>query len=174
MKNEKYSSILAHLTLFGAIACPVFAIGVWIYWDQLALVAFADLVPGFNLAGLSTGERVVGCGLTLTGALIRSYGLLGLRQTFMQATSGTVLSEKGLQGFRQFAWVTLIMVLFGIVQRTGLIMLFSLSDPAHQGRLDIQLGSDELGAFFIGLLLVFVARVFAEGKQAKDENDTFL
>ena len=67
-----------------------------------------------------------------------------------------------------------MMVFFGIIQRAGYIALFSVSDPDHLGRLDIQFGSTELKALFVGLLLVFVAYVFAEGKQAKDENEAFL
>ena len=55
-----------------------------------------------------------------------------------------------------------------------LILIVSMSDSAHQGAISVQLGSHDLKAIFMAMLLVFVGHVFADGKRAKDENDMFL
>jgi len=173
-RNQQLANILSKLTLLGAFSLPLITAVIWLFWQQFAPHAAGILQHIFNLSGLSVGERFAGFTLSLLGAVIQAYGLLGLRTTFLEAGTGNPLSEKAIHGFRRFAWVALIMVFIGIIQRTGLIVIFSLSDPAHQGRLDVQVGTDELKALFMGLLLVFVAHVFAEGKRAKDENETFL
>jgi len=174
MSNQRLATILAHLTLLGVIILPVFAAIVWLFWDFTAPLASGNLQYMFDLTSLGVGARFAGFGLSLFGALIQAYGLLGLRQTFLEAAQGDPFSTKSVYGFRRFAWTSLILVFFNILQRTGLIMIFSVSDPAHQGTLSIQLGSPELQALFMAVLLVFVSHVFATGKIAKDENDAFL
>lgn len=165
---------LSYITLAGAIALIIMAFAIWLFWDHLAPYAAGNLKYSFNLSGLTIGERFIGFAISFLGAVIQAYGLLGLRHTFSEAAQGNPLSEKAVRGFRRFAWVTLIMVLIGILQRTGLIVLFSLSDAAHEGTLSIQLGSNELKAAFLGLLLVFVAQIFMEGKRVKEENEAFI
>lgn len=173
-RYQQLASILSIATLLGAFALPLMAVVIWLFWGQLAPYAAGNLQHAFNLSGLSVGGKLAGFTLSLIVAAIQAYGLLGLRATFLEAKAGNPLSERAINGFRRFAWVALVMVFMGIIQRTGLIVIFSLSDPVHQGMLDIKVGSNELKALFMGLLLVFVAYVFAEGKRAKDENETFL
>jgi len=173
-RNQKLAKTLSVVTLLGAFALPLIAVIVWLLWDQFAPYAAGYFPQAYDLTGLTTGERFVGFALLFIGAIIQAYGLLGLTTTFREAANGNPLSERAINGFRRFAWITLIMVVIAIIQRTGLIAILSLSDPAYQGRLDIQFGSNELKGLFIGLVLVFVAHVFAEGKRAKDENETFL
>ena len=170
----RFAALLATLALIGAVAFPLMAAAIWLFWDQFAPFAAANLPGVYDLTSLDAGARLTGFGLSMAGAAIQSYGLLGLRRTFLEAAQGRALSARAVEGFSVFAWVSLIMVFVGILQRAGLIAVISLSDPAYQGALSIQFGSRELGAAFMGLLLVFVAHVFAEGKKAKDENDAFL
>ncbi len=166
--------LLAGLTLAAAIALPLATMGVWLFWDQLAPASPDPALRYYDPTALGIGGRLAGFALFLTGALIQAYGLLGLRRTFLEAAAGRAFSLSSVYGFRRFAWVSLFMAAFAIVQRTGLIVLLSVSDPARQNALSIQFGTPELKAMFMGLLLVFVAQVFAEGKAAKDENDAFV
>ena len=172
--SSRFAAALAALTLLGAIAMPVAAALIWLFWDQLAPMATASLPQAYDLTGLGAGARLAGFALSLAGAAVQSFGFLALRRTFREASAGRPLSAQAVEGFRAFAWVSLGMVAVGIIQRTGLIAIISASDPAYQGALSIQLGSNELSAAFTGLLLVFVAHVFAEGKRVSDENATFL
>ena len=172
--RNRFAAFLALMALLGAAAFPFMATGIWLFWDQLAPLSAKGLPEAYDLTSLDFRARLAGYGLFLSGALIQSYGLLGLRRTFLEAAQGQPLSTRAVDGFRIFAWVSLIMVFVGIIQRAGLIAIISVSDPAYQGVLAIGLGSREFGGFFTGLLFVFVAHVFAEGKKAKDENETFL
>lgn len=173
-KYEKYANIFAKVTLLGALIFPLLSFLIWGFWDQFSTLIARSLNYAFDLNLLTTTDRLLGFVVSLIGALIQSYGLLGLRKTFLQAANGHALSFEAINGFRRFAWVTLIMVFVSIIQRTAYIAIFSTSDPAFQGMLEIQLGSPELNGLFIGFLLVFVSLVFDEGKKSKEENDAFL
>ncbi len=172
--TELLARILAHITLAGALALPVIAAAIWLFWDQLSALAAGQYGLVYDLASPGTGAKLGGFALFLAAALIQGYGLMGLRITFLEAAAGHALSDPAVNGFRRFAWVSFIMVFVALVQRTGLIMILSISDPEHPGALSIQFGTDELKAMFMALLLVFVAHVFSEAKRAKQENDSFL
>ena len=165
---------MASVTLAAAIAPPVLAAGIWLYWDQLAGQAMGNLARMYDPTSLGLLARLGGFALFLFGAGLQAYGLLGLRQTFLEAAVGRALSTKAVNGFRRFALVALAMVVFGIVQHTVLVAILSASDASQPGALSFQLGTNELKALFMALLLVFVAHVFAEAKSAKDENESFL
>jgi len=176
MSKSGYSlaTFFAYVTLFVAILLPIIAAAIWLFWDQLAPLASSNLPYDFDILGLSLASRIAGFVLFLLVALVQVYGLLGLRHSFTEAAQKRALSAKSVHGFRRFAWVSLAMVFVGVVQHTGLIVILSLSDPAHPGILDVQFGTSELKALFMAVLLVFVAHVFAEGKSAKEENEAFL
>jgi len=172
--SNRLAAFLSQITLIAAITLPVATAIIWLFWNELAAYAAGNLQHVYDVRELGAGARFAGFALFLVGAAIQAYGLLGVRRTFLEAAAGRAYSARAINGFRRFAWVSLIMVFMGIVQRTGLIVILSISDPSNQGALSVQFGSNELKALFMGLLLVFVAHVFAEGKQAKDENETFL
>ena len=166
--------LLAQLTLAAVVALPCIAAAIWLFWDQLAPAAAGDLARHYDPTALGAGARAAGFGLSLAGALLQAYGLLGVRRTFLEAAESRPLSASSVNGFRRFAWVSLAMAFVTVVQRTGLVVILSMSDPSKPGALSFSLGTPDLKAIFTGLLLVFVAQVFSHGKTAKDENDAFL
>lgn len=172
--SNRFAFTLAQTTLAGAIALPLMAAAIWLFWDHLAPLAAGDLQRAYDLANLGAGAKLSGFILSLTGALIQSYGLLALRRTFLEAAEGRPLSAGSVKGFRVFAWVALAMVFVGIIQYAGLSIILSFNDQIPGGSLSLQFGTREISAFFMAMLLVFVAHVFAEGKKAKDENESFL
>jgi hypothetical protein len=171
---SRLAGILAVVTLIAAIVQPVFTTLVWLFWDAFAGPASANLHGALDVTMLGMGGRLAGFCVSFVGALAGAYGLLGLRQTFLEARDRRAFSAKSLQGFRRFAWVSLFLAFYGIIQHAALFAIFSISDPSQPAGLSMRLGTPELKAIFSALLLVFVAGVFAEAKRIKDENDSFL
>jgi hypothetical protein len=172
--HRRFAGFLAFATAVGAVALPVLAIIIWLFWDRFAGPASANLGLGLDLSVLGQGARAAILAISLTGALIWSSGLLSLRRTFTEAAAGRPLSENAVRGFRRFAWIALAMVFVGIVQRTLYVMIYSAALSGGGGQLSIQFGSREVGALFIGLLFVFAAHLFEAGRRAADENASFL
>lgn len=174
MPGRTLALALAGVSMAAAVALPVIAALIWLFWNDLAPFAAGEAGRPFDLAGLGPGARFAGFSLSLTGALLQAFGLLGLRTTFLEAAKGRALSARAIDGFRRFARVALIMVFFTVAERTGLILIFSIADPEAPRTLAIEAGTPEIKSLFMALLLVFVAHVFAVAKRAKDENDAFL
>lgn len=173
-RTEQLAGILAYVTLISAAALPLIAVMIWLFWNDFAALATGQYAGVYDVTSLGIGARLSGFALSLAGAVVQAYGLLGLRRTFLEAATGHALSDQAVDGFRRFARISLIMVFVGLIQETGLIIILSISDPELPGAFSIQFGTDELKALFMALLLVFVAHVFSEAKRAKQENDSFL
>jgi len=167
-------ALLAQATLIGAVALPLSAAAIWIFWDALAPIVAQNAAHAYDLSAIDLAGRAAGFALFVGAAAIEAYGLLGLRETFREASHGRAFSDRAVRGFHRFAWVSLSMVLVSVAKRTALIFIASINDPVQPGALSIQIGTPEIKDMFMALLLVFVARVFVEGKSAADENAAFV
>ena len=167
----RFASAMAMLTTVGIAGSLIIGPVIWLFFIDWAAAA-----NGFRVQpqSFSIDLRLVGAFVALMGGLVRAFGLLGLRRTFTEAASDRPLSEYAVVGFRRFARVELLMVPVGVVQLAAFGYLVSLADSVDGGSVPIRFGTPELGAFFIALLLVFAAEVFAEGRRAADENASFL
>ena len=172
--STRFAALLAHVTLLAALLLPLSALAVFAFWDALAPFAAKNLHYQFDLKALDLPARLAVVAVLLSTAAIEAFGLLGLRRTFLEAAQGRAFSNKAVNGFRRFAWVSLVTVFTTVIQRTLLTVIFSLNDSAQGGILWVQFGSGEAKTFFTAMLLVFTAQIFAEAKRAKDENDAFL
>ena len=174
MMNPYPVSRMAHtltiLARMAAVAMPVIAALIWFFWDDLAPLAGT----GLDVTALDTPGRLLGFLLSLVGALIQSYGLLGLAKTFQEGARGDALSQTAVAGFRRFAWTVLLLVPVRALTYTLTVLLVTMRDAIPGNQLAIKVGTPELSGLFMGLILVFLAHVFAEGHAAQEENKAFL
>lgn len=162
------------VTRAGAVLLPACVIGLWVFWDALA--PKAAMLAGLPLdpASIGVGARLAGAAVMLLGALLQSYGLWCLSKTFDEAAQQRALSDAAIAGFQRFSWIVLAMVPIGVLIRAGVIAIVSAADSMPGGFLPLTFGTAEVQGAFIGLLLVFVARVFRQGQAAEIENQAFL
>lgn len=168
---QGFARVMAFVTLAGAVLVLATAVLAWVF-----LNALAGFVPDFpaHPGELSLGARLAGLTVSLLSAAIQVYGLLALRQTFLEAAAGRWLSLKSVIGFRRFAWVSVIMVFVGVVRASAYSVVFSWHNPPGSRELAISFGSQELGQLFTALLFVFAAHVFAAGREIEEENRAFI
>ena len=161
---------LALLALMGAALLPVVSILIWVFWDMLSPLVTAQLMHQLDTSALTVTDKLICTAISLVGAALGAFGLLRVRNTFLEAAAGRPLSRDSVLGFKQFAWISVLLVPVGVLQKTGYIVVFSMADPASEGMLSIQFGSLELNALFTALVFLFVAHVFAAGQRAEEEN----
>ena len=169
----RFARFMALATLLAAGALPLLAAGVWLFFDHWAPLAVGNAGVDFDPAAVSAPMRLTAFLVSLAGAALQAYGLFGLRGAFLEAAEGRALSLKAVLGFRRFAWVAVAMVFVGIVQHAAYSAILTAGGPG-EGQMSLRLGTNELSALFTGLLFVFVAHVFAEGRKAAEENASFL
>jgi len=112
--------------------------------------------------------------LDLARALLMAFGLLGLRITFLEAAQSNALSQRAINGFKRFAWVSFLLLLINPFINFTMFLIRAFADPTSLGG-KISFSFEEIFKdLFMGLLLIFVAYIFAEGRRVQDENERFL
>lgn len=163
----RFASAMAIFVVIGIVAVLVIGPVTWLFFIEQAANRFAPPLAG---TAFPFDLRLAGAAIALAGGLPRAYGLLGLRRTFLEARAGRALSEAAVLGFRRFARVEFAMVPVGVLQATGYGLVVSMAQPGAERALSLTVGTPQLTALFLALLLLFTAEVFAEGKRAVDEN----
>ena len=171
---HRFARIMAFIALLAAVALPVIAAAGWIFLDKLAELAVGSIGVYFEADTVGTTARFIGFMVAAAGACLQAFGLLGLRRMFLEAAKGRWLSMAAIAGFRRFAWVSVAMVLVGIVQQSAYSAILTMGHPTRPGELAVSLGSNEVKALFTALLLVFAVHVFTAGRRAEEENAAFL
>lgn len=154
--------ILFSMTSFGFFA------------KSLTALAPIDGPYKFDLSGLTTAMQAALIAVLVLPTLLVCYGLLGLRQTFLEAAAERTFSNKAVSGLRRFAFVSLVMVVVGVFQNAAMMAIFTYTDPNLPGELPIEFGSEELEDLFNTIMIFFVCHIFVLAKRTKDENDAFL
>ena len=167
----RFAKLMALASLIGAVTVVLLGPLMWLVFFDFVV---AGMGPPFVAADFTTTDRLLGALVALTGGVVRAYGLLGLRRTFLEAAQGHALSATAVGGFRRFARVEVAMVLLGVAQAALYGAIATAASPALEGALPIRFGTPEIGALFIALLLMFATEIMAQGQRAADENARFL
>lgn len=167
--SRRFAVVMGWVTLLSAVFGVVLSILMWSHLEAFVALTSDPLAAPYDLSHMSLSMRLIGGAVSLSGALIGAYGLLNLRRTFLEASAGRALSLLSVMCFRRFAWVSLILVMVGIVQSSLYGVIYSMSDVNSQNQVSVTFGSLEMGQLFSAVLLVFAAQVFAMGRQAEED-----
>ena len=154
---------------------PIQAAAIWLFWSENVNVTidgqafYGDgAAPGMTL-------RLIGLAAFLIVALVQSWGLLGLRRTFQEASIGRVFSQQSVQGFRLFAITSLIVI---FANEANWLLFETIKEWAalegQAGSFTVSTGLPSWSEVSAALLLIFVAQAFAIGKGVQEENDAFV
>jgi hypothetical protein len=171
---QGFASVMAKITFVGIIALPLLSASLWLAPDLYSDWLRGTLGLGEDKSGIALSARFAGCAVSLAGAGLQVYGLLGLRRTFQETAAGHWLSLRSVTSFRRFAWVSVAIVPVGIIQASAYSAILSAGNPSIQNVLTVSIGSAEVTALFTALAFVFAAHVFAAGRKAEAENESFV
>lgn len=159
------------LVLMGllCLSVPVAAAYPWFF-------TYAQIVNGYRVeSALLIGIPQLVIPLIMLPLLgVQLYGLSNLRRTFAAAARGEWFATEAIDGFRRFAWSTIWMVPVNIAQKSATLAYVSWLDPAMKNVIAIDVGSDDIRSFVLAMLFLFVAQIFAVGRQIDEDARSIL
>lgn len=180
---KRFCRVMAVLSLIGVIG-----IAVLLPFAAYVLMAPTTFGPGTTISPSPNGPQIpgevfaeIGAGrraivtLVLVAALcVQGAALWFLRRTFLEGAAGRWFSLTAVQSFRRFAWLTLIFVFAGVGVDivTGAAIIPAL--PAGDRGMTVGLTTDRFGALFTALIMLFVAHMFAAGREVDEDNAAIL
>ncbi|MDZ3833318.1 MAG: hypothetical protein U0S50_16095 [Sphingopyxis sp.] len=159
-------SVLMALLCLSILAAAVYP---WFF-------TYAQIVDGYRVeSALLIGAPQLVIPLIMLPLLaVQLYGLANLRRTFAAAARGDWFATEAIDGFRRFAWSTVWMVPVNIVQKSATLAYVSWLDPAMKNVIAIDIGSGDIRSFVLAMLFLFVAQIFAVGRQIDEDARSIL
>lgn len=123
---------------------------------------------------LSGVETAAVYGALLVASLPALWGAWKLRALFRGFATGAVFTHASADHLKGFALALMASSLSGPVGTVLLTGALSLSAPPGRRQLAVSIGSDDVGAALLGLVLLVIAWVMGEAVRVAEENAGFV
>ncbi|SMF33023.1 Protein of unknown function [Tistlia consotensis] len=164
---------MALACLAAMIALPLLLTGAW-----LALPELKRTWPPFAILPIPAepepGLMVAGWLVLLLPLVVLLWGVHRLRRLFLHYAQGEVFSVDAALCLSGFARAVLVWALLQPLANGAAGAILTLGNPPGQRALALSLGTGELGALAIGLVLLVIGRVMREASRLADENASFV
>ncbi|WP_027833750.1 hypothetical protein [Maritalea myrionectae] len=177
MSPRAISSLAKTLSIFlliASILIPVMFFAFVVFANSLELSLLGNATINLQADDFTPTMRAI-LGLFALGYLTPLLvGFAGLRQTFDEAAAGRWLSAMSVAGFQRFAWANLALLVYEIFGGAFLVTYVRLQQVPNQISFMFGLTTEFFTALFIALAILVVAHIFAAGRNAYEENQTFV
>lgn len=148
----------------------------WGGWMPLTVVPTQALLVGLTPPqSMETQWRWVGVALECIPALAMLYAVLCVHRICRAFLAGAVFGPVVVRGFRGVGWGFLAMFATSLVYQVGVTALLSWLASGQQGGLiALGVGSFEMSVRVVGLMMLLLAHVLAEGCRLQAEADAFV
>lgn len=171
---QTFCRLMAWLCVAGMILIPALAVSVWLLPGLAGNVTLNVARADVDASSLGPAQRLLGLAVSLMLAGVQVAALWFLRQAFVEGGRGVWFSLRAVRSFRRFAWLTLILVPLNVAQDSAMSVITTMNNPAGERMLSIGFGSDNFRALFTALVMLFVAHMFAAGREVDEENAAFI
>jgi len=156
----------------GVAAALVLAGGYLLVFEpaQFDRAVASVLVPDNVQVRFSAGLRGAAFLILLPVIALAVFWLLRARRLFIVFRRGEILTEETALLFVQIGWALVALMPVSIVIRTLGGLLATLNAGIGNQHLAIGLGSEQLMALILGLLLVVVGRILEEATRISDDH----
>lgn len=150
--------------------------GGWGGWMPLTVVPAQALLVGLTPPqSIDMQWRWAGVGLECIPALAMFYAVWCVHGICRAFLAGEVFGPVVVRGFRGVGWGFLAMFVTSLLYQIGVTALLSwLASGQHGGLIVLGVGPFEVSALVVGLMMLLLAHVLAEGCRLQAEADAFV
>lgn len=148
----------------------------WGGWMPVGVVPTQALLVGLKAPlSMETQWRWVGVALECIPAAAMFYAVLCVHRICRAFLAGEVFGPAVVQGFRGVGWGFLAMFVTSLLYQMGVTALLSwLASGQNGGLIAMGVGSFEMSTLVVGLMMLLLAHVLAEGARLQAEADAFV
>lgn len=150
--------------------------GGWVDWLPMPALPLPALLAGLKPPPtIATHWRWLGAGLECIPALTLFYTVGCVHRICRAFLAGAVFGPEVVRGFRGLGWGFLAMLASSLVYQASVTALLSwLASGQSGGLVVLGLGSFETSVLVVGLMMLLLAHVLAEGRRLQAEADAFV
>lgn len=150
--------------------------GAWAGWLPLSLVPAQAALAGVTApTEMDATWRWVGVGLECLPAAAMLYAVACVHRICRAFLAGQVFGPSVVAGFRGVGWAFLALCATSLVYQMGVSALLSwLASGRQGGMVVLGVGPFEMSVLVVGLMMLLLAHVLAEGSRLQAESDAFV
>jgi hypothetical protein len=172
------STIMAWLSLAGAIITPLGTLIVFVFPDEVRAIG-GDINIGAHYGKALTEHvpllwRMIALACAMIPAAIAVWGLLALTRLFRLFAAGEVFSSATLNALSQITSALFWNVIASFLTEAPITYCLAQGSPPGQRSISVEIGSDDVRLLFLAGVAFVIARVMAEARRMADENAGFV
>ena len=168
---QRASGKLCRVLLVLIYAMPLVNALVWVFINDFPEAMHRNMLPYFVAVPLPVSARVMGFAVSMIPTGIAMLGAFHLMRLFRLYQQGSIFRPSNVRCFKSLSRVLIWWFAAGIVQRTLMGIVLTLHHPPGQRILTISLGSPDLTALLLGIILAIIAWVMEEGRKLQEDQD---
>lgn len=153
------------------LVMPALNAAVWVFINTFPEAMQRSILPYFVTVPLPVSAQIMGFMVTMIPTGIAMAGAYHLMRLFSLYQQGHIFSPSNVRCFKNLSRVLIWWFAAGIVQRTLLGIALTLHYPPGHRILTISLGSPDLTALLLGIILAIIAWVMEEGRKLQADQD---
>lgn len=127
-----------------------------------------------TLAHVESWQHHLARAIATLPAIAASLALLALGRAYQTIGTGLLFDENVTRSLKRFSLGVLVASVLGMLTPTSMGLILSIGAPPGQGRLVIQLSSTNVIGLVLALGIWTFARLLAEARRVKQENEEFV
>ncbi len=172
--SRKLSSVIAWACLCLLVITPVAALFYLLRLEQFAELARASIGLPIQWWTVSNGQWYSLWAITAAYLSIGLVGLYFLRRAFSNFAKGELFNISNSRDLRRFSVLLFVQALATPLHFSLASIILSLNHPAGEKMLSISVGSNELKAICVALVLWVMSDLLVEGCRLHAENKQFI
>ena len=172
--SRKLSLAIAWACTFLLVVVPIAALFYLFRLEAFAELARDTIGMPIQWWTVSTGQWYAVWVVTAAYVCVGLVGLYFLRRAFANFASGEFFTAANSQDLRRFSILLFAQALATPVHQSLMSVLLSLNHPAGQKMLSITIGSNELKAIGVALVLWVMSDLLVEARRLHFENEQFV
>ena len=153
------------------VLIPVVNASLWTFINDLPTAMQETILPVYVRIPLPASARVLGFIVALVPASVVMYGTVVLIRLFRLYETGQIFRPANVHCFRSLSRTLVAWCAANIVSGALMSMALTLHHPAGQRMISVGLGSPDITALLVGLVLGVIAWVMEEGSRLQEEQD---
>jgi len=168
--SDAFSRFMAAVVMGLMLGGPLALLLIWLNFGALEAYVTAQFgVPG--IASITLESKALAAIVTFLRLGLGVLGLYHLRRMFLEGAAGRPLSAASVSAFRRFSWAALAYAVAAPLERTLVILIFTMGNPQGQRMFAFGVDTSDAYVILLGLLVVAAAEVFHRAHPTLPDED---
>lgn len=174
MSAEKLSRLLFAFSLLPLIGLPMLFIYFLIDITLFRTLAEQNLNYVIQWQSVTSTQLYLAAVISFLPHTLILWGVINLRRTLHAFMQSQIFNQQNILFMNRFALSLVLFALSSWIAKAIVSVVLSFNHPAGQKLLSIQIGSQHISVFLVGLVFWLIGKVMLHGFEIQQDNQSIV